>query len=99
MSSTTSTTSPVSIASGTSAGAAGGSVINVSSLVSQLVTATETPQQNLINSQQEANTGRSPGRGTSRSGRATSQARLGSLDTPSWCYTEPATTSSTAFTA
>ena len=36
----TSSAAPVSIASGTSAGAAGGSVINVSSLVSELVAAT-----------------------------------------------------------
>jgi flagellar hook-associated protein 2 len=97
--SSTSTSSPVSIASGTSAGAAGGSVINVSSLVSQLVTATETPQQNLINSQQEANTTQISALGTLKSALATFQASLGALDTPSSFDTETANTSSTAFTA
>src|ERR1700722_3642799 len=97
MSSTTSTTSPVSIASSSSAGAAGGSVINVSSLVSQLVTATETPQQNLINSQQEANTTQISALGTLKSALSTFQASLSALDTPSAFDTETANTSSTAF--
>ena len=97
--SATSTTSPVSIASGTSAGAAGGSVINVSSLVSQLVSATETPQQNLINSQQEANTTQISALGTLKSALSTFQASLSALDTPSAFDTETANTSSTAFTA
>ncbi len=44
-------TAPVSIASSSSAGAAGGSVINVSSLVSQLVAATQAPQEALISNQ------------------------------------------------
>ena len=45
-------TQPVtSVASNNSAGAAGGSVINVASLVSQLVAATEAPQQSLIANQ------------------------------------------------
>jgi len=47
---------PVSIASNSSAGAAGGSVINVSSLVSQLVAATEAPKQALIASKTQTNT-------------------------------------------
>ena len=51
MSTSSTTTTPVSVASSSSAGAAGGSVIDVSSLVSQLVQATEAPQQALINSQ------------------------------------------------
>jgi flagellar hook-associated protein 2 len=92
-------TSPVSIASSSSAGAAGGSVINVSSLVSQLVTATETPQQNLINSQQEANTTQISALGTLKSALSTFQASLSALDTPSAFDTETANTSSTAFTA
>ena len=54
MTSTTATSNPISIASGTSAGAAGGSVINVSQLVSQLVQATQAPQQSLINSRMQA---------------------------------------------
>jgi flagellar hook-associated protein 2 len=99
MGSTTSTTSPVSIASSSSAGAAGGSVINVSSLVSQLVTATETPQQNLINTQQEANTTQISALGTLKSALSTFQSSLSALDTPSAFDTETANTSSTAFTA
>ena len=47
-------TSPVSIASSSSAGAAGGSVINVASLVSQLVAATQAPQQAIITTQTTA---------------------------------------------
>src|SRR5580658_1265489 len=99
MSSTTSTTSPVSIASSSSAGAAGGSVINVSSLVSQLVTATETPQQNLINTQTEAVTTQISALGTLKSALSTFQSSLSALDTPSAFDTETATSSSTAFTA
>jgi flagellar hook-associated protein 2 len=97
--SSTSTTSPISIASGTSAGAAGGSVINVSSLVSQLVSATETPQQNLINSQESAITTQISALGTLKSALSTFQASLSALDTPSAFNTETANTSSTAFTA
>ena len=44
----------VSIASNSSADAAGGSVIDVSSLVSQLVAATAAPQQALISNQTQA---------------------------------------------
>ena len=46
-----STAPVVSVASSSSADAAGGSVINVSSLVQQLVTATQAPQEALISSQ------------------------------------------------
>jgi flagellar hook-associated protein 2 len=97
--SSTSTTSPVSIASSSSAGAAGGSVINVSSLVSQLVTATETPQQNLINSQEQAITTQISALGTLKSALSTFQSSLSTLDTPSAFNTETANTASTAFTA
>ena len=96
---TSSTSSPVSVASSTSAGAAGGSVINVSSLVSQLVTATQTPQQNLINNQTQAVTTQISALGTLKSALATFQSSLSTLDTPSAFNTETATTASTAFTA
>jgi flagellar hook-associated protein 2 len=96
---TSSTSSPVSVASSTSAGAAGGSVINVSSLVSQLVTATETPQQNLINNQTQAVTTQISALGTLKSALATFQSSLSALDTPNAFNTETATTASTAFTA
>ncbi len=46
-----STSSPVSVASNSSAGAAGGSVIDVNSLVSQLVAATRAPKDALISNQ------------------------------------------------
>ena len=96
---TSSTSSPVSVASSTSAGAAGGSVINVSSLVSQLVTATQAPQQNLINNQTQAVTTQISALGTLKSALATFQSSLSTLDTPSAFNTETATTASTAFTA
>ncbi len=96
---TSSTSSPVSVASSTSAGAAGGSVINVSSLVSQLITATEAPQQNLINNQTQAVTAQISALGTLKSALATFQSALSALDTPSAFNTETATTASTAFTA
>jgi flagellar hook-associated protein 2 len=73
----------VSIASSTSAGAAGGSVINVSSLVSQLVGATQTPQQNLINTQQQAVTTQISALGTLKSALSTFQQSLTALATPS----------------
>ncbi len=96
--SSSSLTSPVTIATGT-AGAAGGSVINVSSLVSQLVTATQTPQQNLINSQESAVTTQISALGTLKSALSTFQSSLTAIDTPNAFNTETATTSSDAFTA
>jgi flagellar hook-associated protein 2 len=96
---TSSTSSTVSVASNTSAGAAGGSVINVSSLVSQLVAATQAPQQNVINSQTQAVTAQISALGTLKSGLSTFQSSLSALDTPSAFNTETATSSSTAFTA
>jgi flagellar hook-associated protein 2 len=73
----------VSIASSTSAGAAGGSVINVSTLVSELVSATQTPQQNLINTQQQAVTTQISALGTLKSDLSTFQQSLTALATPS----------------
>lgn len=96
---TSSTSSVVSVASSTSAGAAGGSVINVSALVSELVSATQTPQQNLINSQTAAVTSQISALGTLKGALSTFQSALSTLDTPHAFDTETATTSSTAFTA
>ncbi len=76
-------TSPVSIASSSSAGAAGGSVINVSSLVSQLVAATQGPQQALITNQTEAVTSQISSLGTLKSALSTFQSSLSALDRPS----------------
>src|ERR1700743_3894121 len=86
-------TTPVSIASSSSAGAAGGSVINVSSLVSQLVAATQAPQQALITNQTEAVTTQISSLGTLKSALSTFQSALSTLDTPSAFDTQTANTS------
>jgi flagellar hook-associated protein 2 len=81
---TTATTStPVSVASSSSAGAAGGSVIDVSSLVSELVAATEAPQQALISNQTQAVSANISALGTLKSALATFQSSLAALSTPS----------------
>src|SRR5580692_2157563 len=91
---------PVSIASSSSAAAAGGSVINVSSLVSQLVAATQAPQEALINNQTQAVTAQISALGTLKSSLSTFQSSLSALDTPSAFDTETANTSNSAvFTA
>jgi flagellar hook-associated protein 2 len=98
--STSSTTAPVSIASSSSADAAGGSVINVSSLVSQLVTATQTPQQDIINTQTQAVTAQISSLGTLQSALSTFQSSLSALDTPDTFNTQAADSSnSSVFTA
>jgi flagellar hook-associated protein 2 len=110
MSSTSSTTStgsngatsytPVSVASSSSAGAAGGSVINVSSLVSQLVAATQDPQQALITAQTTAVTTNLTSLGTLKSALSTFQSSLSTLSTPEAFNDQTATSSEpTAFTA
>ncbi|HTW37459.1 MAG TPA: flagellar filament capping protein FliD [Steroidobacteraceae bacterium] len=103
MSTTTSvsgTTPIVSVASSTSAGAAGGSVIDVSSLVSELVAATQDPQENIISNQTQAVTAQISAVGTLQSALSTFQSSLGALDTPSAFGSETAsTTDPTAFTA
>jgi flagellar hook-associated protein 2 len=101
MSTTTATgTAPVSIASSSSAAAAGGSVINVSSLVSQLVAATQAPQQALITTQTHAVTTQISALGTLKSAVSTFQSSLSALDTPGAFDTQAATSSnSTVFTA
>jgi flagellar hook-associated protein 2 len=99
-SSTTSTSTtgndPVSIASSSSAGAAGGSVINVSSLVSQLVAATQAPQEALINNQTQAVTAQISALGTLKSALSTFQSSLSSLDSPTSFDTQTANTSDAA---
>jgi flagellar hook-associated protein 2 len=90
----------VSIAGSSSSLAAGGSVINVSSLVSQLVAATSAPQTAQISAQTQAVTTQISAVGTLKSALSTFQTSLSSLDTPSAFATQSATSSNTtAFTA
>ncbi len=92
MTTTTSTTSSsgvpvaqpvVSVAGSGSAAAAGGSVINVSQLVSELVSATQAPQEALISNQTTAVTSEISAVGTLQSALSTFQSSLQSLTTPS----------------
>jgi flagellar hook-associated protein 2 len=76
------TTTPVSVASSSSSGAAGGSVINVSSLVSELVAASQAPQQALITNQTQAVTANISALGTLKSALSTFQSSLTSLSSP-----------------
>jgi len=90
----------VSIASSTSSGAAGGSVINVSELVSELVSATQSPQESIISNQTQQVTAQISAVGTLQSALSTFQSSLSALDTPSAFGSESATSSdTTAFTA
>ena len=92
--------STVSIANDSSAGAAGGSVIDVSTLVSQLVTAAQSPQQSIITQQTTAVTTQISAVGTLKSALSTFQSALSSLDSISNFNTQVATTSNvSAFTA
>jgi flagellar hook-associated protein 2 len=96
----TTSTTPVSVASSSSAGAAGGSVIDVSSLVSQLVNATQAPQQKLITDQTTAVTADISALGTLKSALSTFQSSLTALATPGAFNSETANTSDqTVFTA
>src|SRR5580704_1747778 len=96
----TSTGPVVSVASNSSSGAAGGSVIDVDSLVSQLVAATEAPQEALLNNQTQQVTAQISALGTLKSALATFQSSLSALDTPSAFQIATATSSDeTAFTA
>ena len=92
--------SVVSVASNTSAGAAGGSVINVSSLVSQLVQATEAPQQSIITQHTQSVSTEISAVGTLKGALSQFQSALTAIDTPSAFGTLSATSSNTtAFTA
>jgi flagellar hook-associated protein 2 len=90
----------VSVASNASSGAAGGSVINVSSLVSQLVAATEAPQQSLISNQTQQVTTQISALAQLKGALSTFQSALSALDTPSAFQLETANSSAPAvFTA
>jgi flagellar hook-associated protein 2 len=90
----------VSVASSSSAGAAGGSVINVSALVSELVAATQAPQEQLIENQTTAVTTEISSLATLQSALSTFQGSLGALDTPAGFGVQTATSSNPdAFTA
>jgi flagellar hook-associated protein 2 len=97
----TATTAPVvSIAGSSSSQAAGGSVIDVSSLVSQLVAATRAPQDAQISAQTQAVSTQISAIGTLKSALSTFQSSLGELDTPSAFDVQIASsTDQTAFTA
>lgn len=73
----------VSVAGSSSADAAGGSVINVSSLVSQLVAAAQAPREALISNQTESVTAEISAVATLQSALSTFQSALTSLATPS----------------
>jgi flagellar hook-associated protein 2 len=90
----------VSVASSSSSGAAGGSVIDVSSLVSQLVSATQAPQEALISSQTQSVTTQISAVGTLKSALSAFQSSLSAINTPSSFNTLSATSSDpTAFSA
>lgn len=90
----------VSVASSSSSGAAGGSVIDVSQLVSELVSATQSPQESIISNQTQSVTAQISAVGTLQSALSTFQSSLSALDTPEAFGTESATSTNTAaFTA
>jgi flagellar hook-associated protein 2 len=95
-----STSSPVSIASSSSSAAAGGSVIDVNSLVSQLVAATRAGQDANISKQTQAVTTQISALGTLKSALSTFQDSLSTIDTVSAFNAATASSSdSTVFTA
>lgn len=95
-----STNPVVSVASNTSSGAAGGSVIDVSTLVSQLVAATKAPQEAIISSETQSVTAQISSVGTLKSALSTFQSSLSPLATTSAFDALSATSSNTtAFTA
>lgn len=100
-STTTPVTTPVvSVAGSSSSDAAGGSVIDVSSLVSELVTAQYAPQVSINASQTSAVTSEISALGTFQSALSTFQDALSSLDSPASFNALTAESSNTsAFTA
>ncbi|MDE2447587.1 MAG: flagellar filament capping protein FliD [Gammaproteobacteria bacterium] len=94
-------TSPViSVASSSSAGAAGGSVINVSTLVSQLVAAAKAPQESIITNETQSVSAQISAVGQLKSALATFQASLGPVATTSAFDSLSASSSNTtAFSA
>src|SRR3954451_7644043 len=100
MASVSNTNGPVSIASNSSSAAAGGSVIDVNSLVSQLVTASRAGQDARISRQTQAVTTQISAIGTLKSALSTFQDSLSSIDTVSAFNAATATSSdATVFTA
>src|SRR6185437_14312962 len=90
----------VSVASNSSAASAGGSVINVSSLVSQLVAATRAPQDAVIASKTQTVTTQISAVGTLKGALSTFQSSLSSIDTPDAFNTQLASSSNPSiFTA
>ena len=87
-------TQPVVSVAGSSSGAAGGSVINVSSLVSQLVAATEAPQQSLIANQTQQVTTQISALGQLKGALSSFQSSLSALDTASAFQQEVANSAS-----
>ena len=89
-----STTTPVSVAASSSAAGAGGSVIDVNSLVSQLVAATRAPKDSIISAQTQTATTQISAVGTLKGALSTFQTSLAALDTPGAFNAEVATSSS-----
>src|ERR1700742_1558450 len=95
-----STTSPVSVASSSSSAAAGGSVIDVNSLVSQLVAASRAPKDAIISQQTQTVTTQISALGTLKGALSTFQDALSAIDTPSAFNAAVANTSNgSVFTA
>lgn len=95
-----STSTPVSVASSSSAASAGGSVIDVNSLVSQLVSATRAPKDALISKQTQAVTTQISALGSLKSALSKFQDSLTSIATPTAFNAQVANTSDDAvFTA
>ena len=94
------TSAPVSIASNSSSASAGGSVINVSSLVSQLVAASRAPKDSMIASQSKTVTTQISALGALKGALSTFQTALGPLATNTGFSSMTANTSNSAvFTA
>lgn len=95
-----SSTAPIVSVAGSGASATGGSVIDVSSLVSQLVSATQAPQESLISNQTQAVSAQISALGTFKSALSTFQSSLSPLATPAAFGAETASSSvPAAFTA
>jgi flagellar hook-associated protein 2 len=93
-------TTPVSIASSSSAAAAGGSVIDVNSLVSQLVAASRAPKDAVISQQTQKVTTQISAVGALKSALSTFQDSLAAIDTPTAFNAAIAnTTNGSVFTA
>ncbi len=100
MATVNSTSTPVSIASSSSAAAAGGSVIDVNSLVSQLVAASRAPKDAVISQQTQTVTTQISALGSLKSALSTFQDALSAIDTPTAFNATVANTSNgSVFTA